>query len=176
MTEQTELQAVKELALNMNLKVGNTKDVAKIKAMIAEAQAPKTPETVQAVLTGRALKEHKRRELKKEKMRLVRIKLTPLSPFERQLPGTQVAVSNDLLGEVQRYIPFEQEWHIEVCLLAQLRSRTYRKRVEETSPTTGRKIYRNTFPPAYGIVELPSLTKTELEKLAASQTARGAID
>jgi hypothetical protein len=173
MTEQTELQAVKEIAENMNIKVGNTKDVAKIKAMIEEASKP---EPVKAELTGRALKEQKRAELKAEKMRLIRVKITPMSPFERQLEGTQIAISNDLLGEVSRYIPFEREWHVEVCLLAHLRERTYRKRVEETSPTTGRKIYRNEFPSAYGIVELPDLTKAELDKLAADQRARNAID
>jgi hypothetical protein len=134
--EQTELQAIKEIATNMGLKVGNLKDVDKIKALIAEANAPQVE--VAPVQTARALKERKREALKKEKMALVRVIVTPLSPFERQLTGTQVAISNDLLGEVSRWVPFEKEWHVEKCLLAHLRGRTYRKRLEETSPSTGR--------------------------------------
>lgn len=168
-TQMTELQSVKEIAVNMGLKVGNMKDVDKIKEMIAEASAPAKPAVPLSKIA-------QREALKKEKMKLVRVRITPMAPFERQLPNTQVAVSNRLLGDVQRVIPFERDWHVEECLLAQLRERRYRKRVEETSPATGRKIYRNEFPPAYGIVELPPLSKEELTELAADQRARNAID
>lgn len=174
MTEEltmTELQSVKEIAANMGLKVGNMKNVDKIKAMIAEANEPAEPK-----VTVDASKASKRAALKKEKMKLVRVRITPMSPFERQLQNTRVAMSNNLLGDVHRVIPFERDWHVEECLLAQLRQRKYRKRIEETSPSTGRKVYRNEFLPAYGIVELPPLKKAELDALAADQKARNAID
>jgi hypothetical protein len=167
--EQTELQAVKEIAVNMGLKVGNTKDVDKIKAMIADAKEAKE-------VTPSLGKEDARKKLKAEKMKLVRIKITPMSPYERQLKGASIAVGNSLLGDIQRFIPFNREWHVEQCIFENLRDRKYRQRIEKTDPDTKRKYFENEFIPAYGIVELPPLTPQEAKELAADQRARSAID
>lgn len=171
MTEQTELQAVKEIAANMGIKVGNTKDVDKIKEMIEEAKAKLTPQAAKNLS-----KREQRKKLKAEKMKLVRIRITPMSPFERQLKGTLVGVGNNLLGDVQRFVPFNRDWHVEQCLYDALRERVYRQRVEKVDPDTKRKYYENEFLPAFGVVLLDNLTEQELKELAADQRARSAID
>jgi hypothetical protein len=169
MTEQTELQAIKEIATNMGLKVGNMKDVDKIKALIEEAKKPAEPAKALSRTEARA-------QLKAEKMKLVRIKITPMAPFERQLKGITIKVGNSLLGDVQRFVPYNREWHVEQCIYENLVSRKYRQRVEKTDPDTKRKYYENEFLPALGVVKLDPLTDAEIKALAADQKARSAID
>lgn len=172
--EVSELQSLKEIASNMNIKVGNIKDVDKIKAMIAEAQEPKVePETK---LTGLALKAAKRKEAKERLTKLHRVTVVALSPFHRQLKAVTQEFSNKFVGEVHRVIPFDVETHVEECLLNQLKDKVYRSKVETKDPVTGRPKYHNEFRPAFGIHKLDALTKEELAVLAADQKSRNAVD
>ena len=173
--EVSELQAVKEIAANMGIKVGNTKDVDKIKAMIAERTAEvETPAST--VATGVNAKSAKRAEVRERLTALKRVRIIPLSPYYRQLKAVTAEFSNKFVGEIHRVIPFEVDWHVEQCILDQLKSKVYRSKVETKDPVTGRPRYHNEFRPSFGIYEVDKLTKAELEKLARDQAARNAID
>lgn len=171
-TEMTELESVKEIALNMDIKVGNTKDVEKIKAMIAEKSAPK--DKVSESTKAKQLRRYG--ALRKESMKLVRVRIVAMSPFERQMKNTLVDVGSAKLGQVKRVIPFNTIWHVEKIILDALRDRKFRTKQEHTDPQTRRKVYTNVFSPSYGIEVFPDLTAEELAKLSADQRARNAID
>ena len=168
--EVTEAASLREIAKNMNIKVGNLQDVDKLKTLIAEKEAP----TV--VMTSRQLKQKKRKEQELLHMKLVRIRLSPMSPFERQLPSTTIDVGNNILGAVKRTIQFNEPWHVEQIVLNALMEKKFRSKKEHTDPVTRRKIYTNTMAKSYAIEILPDLTKVELAELAARQAATGAID
>lgn len=169
--QPTELESVKEIASNMGLKVGNIKNVDKIKELIAAANEPKTAVPVKPIT-----KLQRHAAIRKAAMKLVRVRITPMSPFERQLSNTLVDVGSAKLGNVKRVVPFNEIWHVEQIVLDELRSRKFRTKKETTDPQTRRKVYTNVFSASYGIEILTDLTKDELTKLAADQSARHAID
>lgn len=168
---QSEAASLREIAKNMNLKVGNTQDVDKLRSMI---EAKKEP--VQGVLSQGALKHKQKQDQYKQHMKLVRIRLTPMSVFERQLPSVTLDVGNSVVGNVHRTIQFNEPWHVEAILLNVLREKKFRAKKESVDPTTRRKIYSNVFHSSYGIELLPDLTMEELNKLAADQSAKHSID
>lgn len=167
---QTEAESLRVYAKNMGLKIGNLQDVDKLKALIAEKSKSVVPMSKGAIAS-----KHKR-ELKNKYMKLVRIRLTPMSPFERQLPSTTIDVGNSVVGKVKRTIQFNEPWHVEEIVLSALKEKKFRSRKEHTDPTTRRKVYTNTTHASYGIEMLPDLTTVELKELSAKQLATGAID
>jgi hypothetical protein len=168
--EVTEAASLREIAKNMNIKVGNLQDVDKLKALIAEKETPKVE------MTPRLLKQKKRKAQELEHMKLVSIRLSPMSPFERQLPSTTIDVGNNVLGSIKRTIQFNEPWHVEQIVLNALREKKFRSKKERVDPTTRRTVYTNTMAKSYAIEILPDLTKVELAELAARQAATGAID
>lgn len=170
MTELTELQALKETASNMGLKVGNIKNVNTIKEMIAEKNAP-----VAAKLDAKQEGQKRKGSARKDAMALVRVRITPMSPFERQLPNTLIDVGNKAVN-VKRVVQFNEPWHVEQIVLDALKARKFRSKKERVDPSTRKKIYENVFSPSYGIEILPALSRKELDELKADQAARHAID
>ena len=167
----TELESVKEIATNMGIKVGNIKDVDKIKAMIEEKRSPIETEAPEIQLDKR----QRYSKVRKEATKLVRVRITPMSPFERQLDNTLVEVGNKAV-KIKRVVPFNEVWHVEAMVLKALQGRKFRTKKERVDPQTRRKIYENVFSASYGIEILPALTAEELKELSADQRARHAID
>ena len=169
MTEElqmTEADSLREIAKNMNLKVGNLQDVDKLKALIESNRV--VPQNTAAA------KESRKQALRKEAFKLHRIKLTATSPFEKQMPSTTISAGNSLIGDVQRTIQFDEPWHVEEIILNALREKKYRTKKDYVDPVTRRKTSKNVYYNAYNIEILPALTTEELKELAATQLATGA--
>lgn len=169
--QQTEVESLREIAKNMGLKIGNLQDVDKLRAMISEAHEP-----VKAKAVTQGIKQKRREAQKKELMKLVRVKITAHSPFEKQLPAITIDAGNSTVGNVHRTIQLNEPWHVEQIILNVLKEKKYRAKKEKADPTTRRKVYSNVSYASYNIEILPPLTEKELKELAATQLATGAID
>lgn len=111
----------------------------------------------------------KKNRLRREAMALVRVRVSCMDPQKKNLKGELICVSNRNFGSIQRFVPFNREWHIEKVLYDVLmekeymvfdRTKTGRAGIETVEP-------RNV--PAFNIQVLPPLTKTELKDLAQRQ-------
>lgn len=155
-------------------------------------KADKLREKVNAALAGEAAKEdadtpvpaeetigQKRSRMKKEALKLIRIRLTCMNPAKTEWSGEVFTVGNSLLGSVKRYVPFNAQdngWHVEAILLQMLQDRKCQvfqtKRDDKgNSSRTGRLI------PEFAIEILPPLTDKERTELARKQAlANGTAD
>lgn len=173
--EVTEADSLREIAKNMGLSVGNLRNVDKLKAMIDEANKPvESSKVTKANKLG--AEQAKRSVARSRALKLVRIMITPMAPFERQLKGVTIDVGNGLIGNIRRHVPFNTEWHVEEIVFRALKAKKFRMKKESVDPQTKRKVYSNVFAPAYGITVLDNLTAQQLAELKTSQAARQAID
>lgn len=156
-------------AKNYGCSVGNLRDPAKLQAMIDKALRERDEP---AKVDPRAARQALRTERRKDLMKLVRVRITPMAPFEKQLAGTIMDVGNTIVGNVKRYIPFNVDWHIEQIILNALQDKKYRAKREYTDPQTRRKVYENQFHKSFGIEVLPALTEEELEDHRKGMQAR----
>lgn len=117
-----------------------------------------------------------REYLMKEQMKLVRLRITNLDPKKKDLPGELITVSNEVLGTVQKFIPFgevtDDGYHVPYCIYTVLKERMFldirSKRGPNGVPQISQKWVRE-----FALEELPALTTEELRELAAAQAAAG---
>lgn len=122
-----------------------------------------------------------REKLVQENMKLVRIRITCLDPKKKEWPGEIITVANEYLGTVRKYVPFgeatEEGYHVPYCIYKYLKARkflnirTYKDRKNQNQI----KVDSN-WVPEFAIEVLPQLSKEELAKLAAAQSAAGGLD
>lgn len=117
-----------------------------------------------------------RRELKKEQLKLVRVRITCMNPTKKEWEGEIVTVSNALVGTVKKYIPFnaEEGWHVPQILLNFMKEREY-QHFYITKDDRGNKVPRGKNMKEFAIEVLPPLTKKELEELANRQAMAGGV-
>lgn len=122
-----------------------------------------------------------RQHLQKEKMKLVRIRITNMNPSKRDIPGEIITVSNHYLGEVRKFVPYgehtENGYHVPYCIYTFLKNRKFQsiRTIKDRSKPFG-VATRTEMVPEYAIEVLPNLSKKELDKLAASQAAAGGLN
>lgn len=120
-----------------------------------------------------------RAKIRRDALKLVRIRLTCLDPKKRDLPGEYITVANRYIGTQTKFIPFGSEfyengYHVPVCILKELESRRFLN-------ITSRKGKQGTLAPKtnyireFGIEILEPLTEEELAKLAAQQAASNSL-
>ncbi len=107
---------------------------------------------------------------------LVRVVVICRDPMKAAWEGEIFNVSNDVIGEQKKYVPFniEEGYHIPRIIYNAMKDKKctvfVNKRINGEQVKVGKQIN------AYGIEILPPLTKDELSDLAADQSARMAID
>lgn len=176
MTEMTkeQLDSLRELAENLTgKKLGTIKDAAKLQAIIDVARADKEEEEEGSpkVLSTFA-HNRKREEMRKKAIKLVRVNITAMAPFEKQLKGQTFDVGSPMVGNIRRFIPFDVDWHCEEMLLEHIKDRKYRTKREWKDRETGKMQYENLFHKAYNVVLLDSLTKEQLAEHTRAMQAR----
>ena len=125
----------------------------------------------------KAQKEDKNKEIvrqRQEATKLIRVIITSMDNMKNELSGEVYTVSNNVVGTVKRFIPFNVEWHIESILLDTLREKKMQKFYDEVLPN-GDKIRKGRLTPAYGVQVLEPLNELQLKELAQSQLARNTI-
>lgn len=119
----------------------------------------------------------KRKRLKAEALKLVRIRLTCLNPAKKEWEGEIITVGNSLIGSVKKFIPFNADdgWHVPHVLYQQLKERQCQVFYTATD-ARGNKVRKGKLIKEFAIEVLPPLTKEELDELARRQAMAKAID
>lgn len=112
----------------------------------------------------------KRVRLKREGLKLVRVRITCMNPFKKEWEGEIFTVSNNAVGTVKRYVPYNVEdgWHVEHILLEQLKERKCQIFVSEKD-SRGNKVRKGKLIREFAIEVLEPLTDKELAELAQRQ-------
>ena len=111
----------------------------------------------------------RRNRLKREALALVRVQVSCMDPTKKNLKGEMLCVSNRNFGTVQRFIPFNREWHIEKVLYDELKNKEFMVFDREKTGRAGIEVVTPRCVKAFNIVVLPPLTKGELKDLAQRQ-------
>ena len=118
-------------------------------------------------------KEELRQEAILEATRLIRVRITNMDPRKADLAGEYFTVSNGVVGQITRYIPYaEQEdgWHIEKMLLDMLKEKQFHQ-LRPKKGSNGAIIPDGRWVREFNIEELEPLTQAELKVLANKQAA-----
>ena len=117
-----------------------------------------------------------REYLMREQMKLVRLRISNLDPKKADLPGEIITVSNEVLGTVQKYIPFgevtDDGYHVPYCIYTVLKDKMFldirSKRGLNGVPQISQKWVRE-----FALEVLPPLSPEDLRELATAQAAAG---
>jgi hypothetical protein len=138
-------------------------------------EVTKMPSLADAMLTkevadaGPETEGQKKNRLRREAMALVRVRVSCMDPQKKNLKGELICVSNKNFGTVQRFIPFNREWHIEKVLYDILLDKEYMVFDREKTGRAGIEVVTPRNVPAFNIQVLPPLSKGELKDLAQRQ-------
>jgi hypothetical protein len=179
---EDELTVLKERADQMGIKYHTNIGIAGLKEKIAAKStkaAPAEGEAAQA--TDEDAVEtiaQKRRRIRGEALKLVRVRITCLNPAKKEWEGEIFTVGNSLIGSHTKYVPFnagDDGYHVTQILLNQLKQRQcqifYTAKDER-----GNKVRKGKLIKEFGIEILPQLTPVELKELASRQALSRAVD
>lgn len=168
-----ELNLLKERADRMGIPYSPKIGAEKLAQKINDALAEDLPETVEEAPVVKAKEEtalQRRRRLRKEANKLVRVRITCMNPNKREWKGEFFMFSNSIVGSINKFVPFNAEdgWHVPQSVLGVIRDRecqifTTVKTSRGVSVRKGRLIKE------FAIEELPPLTQKELDELARVQ-------
>lgn len=120
-----------------------------------------------------------RQKMKREQLRLVRVRIACLNPDKAEWNGEILCVANKFLGEVKKFIPFgeatEDGYHIPYILYNQLKSRKFLQIKTRRNRTNGNIEVTQKWVPEFAIDVLDPLDKDGLKELAAAQAAAGGV-
>lgn len=175
--EFTELDSLKQIAENKGIKFHPSISVEKLKEKIADfdAKADEASEPKETKGSATKSKMQKRNELRKEKLKLIRCRITCMNPHKRDWQGEWMSIGNAVLGFHTKYVLFDHEYHLTQMMIDTLKTRVFRQ-TKDVPDGKGGKYRKNFFPKEYNVEILPALTPEELDALAADQAKRQAID
>ena len=195
-TQPTELDMLKQRAKLMGITFSNNIGLEALKAKIEEHKAaataktqattpaltettPKDDEDSKPVSTPKAKKVSLRAHLQKEKMKLVRLRITNLDPKKKDLPGEILTTGNEYLGTVRKFVPFgeatDNGYHVPYCLYEMMRDRKFLSIKTRKGPK-GQTIVEQQMVREFALEILPPLTEAELARLSAAQLSAGGIE
>ena len=115
----------------------------------------------------------------KEKMKLVRLRITNLDPKKKDLPGEILTVGNEYLGTVRKFVPFgeatDNGYHVPYCLYELMRDRKFLSIKTRKGPK-GQTIVEQQMVREFALEILPPLTEAELARLSAAQLSAGGVE
>ena len=177
----TELENLKSRAEKLGVKFHPSISAEKLREKIKAAQTEgegsvgEQPEVKSATGANEESPAAKKLRLKREALKLVRVRITCMNPAKKEWEGEIITVANNAVGTVKRYVPFniEDGWHVEHILLEQLRERQCQIFVSEKD-SRGNKVRKGKLIREFAIEVLEPLTEEELAELAQRQAmARG---
>lgn len=192
--QPSELDMLKSRAKLMGITFSNNIGLDALKTKIEEhKQASETKAQTQAlaqtneqqpeVQTENQEKKAKtlslRAHLQKEKMKLVRLRITNLDPKKKDLPGEILTIGNEYLGTVRKFVPFgeatDNGYHVPYCLYEMMRDRKFLSIKTRKGPK-GQTIVEQQMVREFALEILPPLTEAELARLSAAQLSAGGIE
>lgn len=192
--QPSELDMLKSRAKLMGITFSNNIGLDALKTKIEEhKQASEAKTQTQAlaqtneqqtdVQTENQMKKTKtlslRAHLQKEKMKLVRLRITNLDPKKKDLPGEILTVGNEYLGTVRKFVPFgeatDNGYHVPYCLYELMRDRKFLSIKTRKGPK-GQTIVEQQMVREFALEILPPLTEAELARLSAAQLSAGGVE
>lgn len=120
-----------------------------------------------------------REQLRRDELKLVRVRITNLDPKKKDLSGEIFTVANEYLGTVTKFIPFgeltDEGYHIPHCIYTQLEAKRFLN-IRVRKSADGRDKIEQGWVREYALEVLPQLTKAEIAKLAMAQQAAGVLN
>ena len=179
---QDELDALKARANLLGVKFHPSISLEKLRekvnaAVTSEGAATSEEEAKDPAEPKQETIGEKRKRLKTEALKLVRIRLTCLNPAKKEWEGEIITVGNSLIGSVKKFVPFNADdgWHVPYVIYQQLKERQCQIFYTATD-ARGNKVRKGKLIKEFAIEVLPPLTKEELEELARRQAMAKAID
>ena len=192
--QPSELDMLKSRAKLMGITFSNNIGLDALKTKIEEhKQASEAKTQTQAsaqtneqqpeVQTENQMKKTKalslRAHLQKEKMKLVRLRITNLDPKKKDLPGEILTTGNEYLGTVRKFVPFgeatDNGYHVPYCLYEMMRDRKFLSIKTRKGPK-GQTIVEQQMVREFALEILPPLTEAELARLSAAQLSAGGVE
>jgi len=188
-TPEEELEALKFRAKQIGLKFSPKIGVDALRAKVTEAlnsgtipadepvARPRsaTVAPVNKVLLEQARKAGVRKAIHMEQMKLVRVVITNLNPNKKELEGEIFTVANKYVGTVRKFIPYgeatENGYHLPNILFNQLKARKFLSITVRKDKETRQDVVHQKWAPEFALEVLPSLTRSELDRLAGNQMA-----
>jgi hypothetical protein len=173
---QDELETLKARAKQLGITFHPSISLEKLRDKVTAAIEGSEPEEEKPVAQAPVETEGQMRSrLKREALRLVRIRVTCMNPFKSEWDGELLTVGNSLIGTVTKFVPFNAEdgWHVPQIMLEMLQQRQCQTFVT-TKNALGQKVRQGKLIKEFAIEILPDLTERELKELAQRQAmARG---
>lgn len=206
-TEEQKLQMLKDKATMMGIAFSNNikaetlierirakmegAEPAKEESEVTAAETPAAPNpvldanqnsSVSKVEDGSVKKTapvNERERLKREAMKLIRVRIANLDPKKKDLSGEIITVANDILGTVRMFVPYgevtDDGWHIPNWIYKHLEKRKFLHIRTSKDRATGQQKVEHFYAKEFSIEVLPPLTEGELADLAKNQAAAGSI-
>ena len=192
--QPSELDMLKSRAKLMGITFSNNIGLDALKTKIEEHKqaseaktqtqaSAQTDEQQPEVQTENQMKKTKtlslRAHLQKEKMKLVRLRITNLDPKKKDLPGEILTTGNEYLGTVRKFVPFgeatDNGYHVPYCLYEMMRDRKFLSIKTRKGPK-GQTIVEQQMVREFALEILPPLTEAELARLSAAQLSAGGVE
>lgn len=169
-----ELALLKQRADLMGIPYSSKIGIETLKAKI-NAKLEENTIKDEAKLSKAALRE----KIRKEQLKLVRIKLVCLNPMKKTWRGEIFTVANTIIGTVKKFVPYDPKfytngYHVPYCIYKMLLDKEFLH--INTSEKNGKITVTPQIVKEFGIEVLPPLTSEELETLAKAQQAGNRID
>lgn len=176
--EKQELDALKARAKVIGLQhspnIGAPALAEKIKEHLEKADKEK--EAKEPEVPAEPVKETRqarRRRLHKEASRMHRVRIYNMNPNKADLEGEIFTVGNGVTGTYRKFIPFgeatDNGYHVEEIILNEMKARKFQQ--INTRKVSGQIQVDTRLAPEFNIVELPPLTRAELDELGLKQAA-----
>ena len=151
------------------------KTQTQVTAQTNEQQAESQTENQKKKAKTLSLRSH----LQKEKMKLVRLRITNLDPKKKDLPGEILTTGNEYLGTVRKFVPFgeatDNGYHVPYCLYEMMRDRKFLSIKTRKGPK-GQTIVEQQMVREFALEILLPLTEAELARLSAAQLSAGGVE
>ena len=179
MFDKTELELLKERATKMGISFSPNISLATLQARIDNKMNESTDGTQEEAVEEPVTETtgQKKARLRREAQKLVRVQISCMNPNKADWPGEIIAISNDVIGTVKKFIPFNspEGYHVPECLLNVVKARQFRH-FYKAKNKRGEMESRSKWKPEFSIQELPPLTEEELKDIALRQQAQARLD
>lgn len=164
-----EAASLKQRLDMMGVKYHHKAGVETLRKLLQDALNPPVEE--EAVPTARTQKMSARKEALLKATALIRCQITCMNPHKRDWQGEIFTAGNGIIGTVKKFVPYNCEaansFHIPRILVSAMRDRKYLQ--TRSIKTTSGARQESFYVPEFVVVELPPLTKAELDQLAQDQ-------
>lgn len=176
----SELDTLKARATQMGLKFHPSIGVDALREKVLAAlndedeQQPKEQPVAEA---SEETPNQKRKRLKAEALKLVRIRISCLNPAKKDWEGEIFTTGNAAIGSVKKFVPFNAEdgWHVPHCIYEMIRARQCPIYVS-VKDSRGNTVRKHKMIKEFAVEVLPQLTTEELQELAQRQAMAKSID